>query len=299
MKIQNLILSFFAVMMFAACNVIPEDDRLIEVELTPSDRTVLLVEFTGNRCVNCPGAAMVAHEMLEISPENIVVVGMHPAGIVYTNPMDPNIDLSSAEAMEYLTFYGGSQSTGLPVGVVNGRKFDETYLQGSSKWTAQVFAQREIAPNCLIDLAHSAEGGSHIVKATLKPQNNIESASLLFWLVENNIVGPQSIDGTLVDAYKNANPNAEIGHGTVSNYVHNHVFRGCLNGFWGEELGELSAVSKEPTVEVVDLPTKSCTFSIDEKYVADNCSVVAVLIDTNTKEVFQVAEIALGENSKH
>ena len=114
MKIQNLILSFFAVMMFAACNVIPEDDRLIEVELMPSDRTVLLVEFTGNRCVNCPGAAMVAHEMLEISPENIVVVGMHPAGIVYTNPMDPNIDLSSAEAMEYLRSTGKVVYLSLP-----------------------------------------------------------------------------------------------------------------------------------------------------------------------------------------
>ena len=51
--------------------------------------------------------------------------------------------------------------------------------------------------------------------------------------------------------------------------------------------------------DVVDLPTKSCTFSIDEKYVADNCSVVAVLVDTNTKEVIQAAEIALGEGSKH
>ena len=64
-------------------------------------------------------------------------------------------------------------------------------------------------------------------------------------------------------------------------------------------IAKLSAISKDPTAEVVDLPTKSCTFSIDEKYVADNCSVVAVLVDTNTKEVIQAAEIALGEGSKH
>jgi hypothetical protein len=300
MKIKNLIFAIFATAsLFVACDVIPENDRLTEVELTPSDRTVLLVEFTGNRCVNCPGAAMVAHDMLEVIPENVVVVGMHPAGIVYTNPMDPTIDLSSADAMEYLKFYGGSQSTGLPVGVVNGRQFDGTYLQGSSKWTAQVFAQREIAPKCLIGLNHAVEGANHTVVATLKPQVAIESASLLFWLVESNIVGPQSIDATLVDSYQKANPNAEINHGTVSNYVHNHVFRACLNGFWGEELDKLSAISNDPTAEVVDLPTKSCTFSIDEKYVADNCSVVAVLVDTNTKEVIQAAEIALGEGSKH
>ena len=300
MKMKNLIIAIFATaLLFVACNVIPEDDRLTEVELTHSDRTVLLVEFTGNRCVNCPGAAMVAHDMLDLIPENVVVVGMHPAGIVYTNPMDPNIDLSSEEAMEYLKRYGGSQSTGLPVGVVNGRQFDDTYLQGSSKWTAQVFAQRAIDPSCLIKLDHSVEGEAHTVVATMSPQTTLESVSLIFWLVESGIVGPQSIDGTLVEAYSKANPNAEIDHGTVKNYVHNHVFRSCLNGLWGEELGKLSAISAEPTVEAVDFPKKSCTFSIDEKYAADNCSVVAVLIDTKTQEVIQVAEIALGEGSNH
>ena len=49
---------------FVACDVVPEDDRLIDMPLNPSDRTVLLIEFTGCRCVNCPGAAMVANEML-------------------------------------------------------------------------------------------------------------------------------------------------------------------------------------------------------------------------------------------
>jgi hypothetical protein len=269
--------------------VVPENDRLTEVELTPSDRTVLLVEFTGNRCVNCPGAAMVAHDMLDLIPENVVVVGMHPAGIVYTNPMDPNIDLSSEEAMVYLKRYGGSQSTGLPVGVVNGRKFDDTYLQGSSKWTAQVFAQREIAPDCLVKLAHSEENGNHTVVATLEPQKGLAyGVSLQYWLVESGIVGPQSIAENLKASYKAKHPDAQMGHSSVNNYVHNHVFRGALNGLWGTELGKVAEVT-----------TNSCTFSIDEKYVADNCSVVAVLINTETKEVVQAAEIALGTGAGH
>ena len=53
MKIKNLIFAIFATAsLFVACDVIPENDRLTEVELTPSDRTVLLVEFTGTRCIN-------------------------------------------------------------------------------------------------------------------------------------------------------------------------------------------------------------------------------------------------------
>lgn len=286
MKIKSLIFTFLAavVVMFAACDVVPEDDRLVEVPLNPSDRTVLLIEFTGNSCVNCPGAAMVAHEMIELVPENIVVVGMHPEGISYTDPIIPTVDLRSKEAMEYLSFYGGSVSTGLPVGVVNGRKFDDTYLQGSSKWTAQVFAQREIAPDCLVKLEHSEENGIHTVVAQLDPQVDMGyDVSLQYWLIESNIVGPQAISGALKSSYLEKYPDAQMGHSSVNNYEHNHVFRGALNGLWGEELGKLAE-----TKEV------SCIFAVDAKYVVDNCSVVAVLINTETKEVVQTAEIALG-----
>ena len=274
---------------FVACDVVPEDDRLIDMPLNPSDRTVLLIEFTGCRCVNCPGAAMVANEMMDIAPENIVVVGMHPADFAYTEPMIADIDFRTREAMDYLTYYGGSLSTGLPVGVVNGRQFDNTYLQGSSKWTAQVFAQREIAPDCLVKLAHSEENGNHTVVATLEPQKELGyGVSLQYWLVESGIVGPQSIAENLKASYKEKHPDAQMGHSSVNNYVHNHVFRGTLNGLWGTELGN-----------VADVTTNSCSFTIDEKYVVDNCSVVAVLINTETKEVVQAAEIALGAGAGH
>jgi hypothetical protein len=290
MKIKSLIFTIFAVMIsFVACDVVPEDDRLIDMPLNPSDRTVLLIEFTGCRCVNCPGAAMVANEMMDIAPENIVVVGMHPADFAYTEPMIADIDFRTREAMDYLTYFGGSLSTGLPVGVVNGRKFDDTYLQGSSKWTAQVFAQREIAPDCLVKLAHSEENGNHTVVATLEPQKELGyGVSLQYWLVESGIVGPQSIAENLKASYKAKHPDAQMGHSSVNNYVHNHVFRGALNGLWGTELGKVAEVT-----------TNSCSFTIDEKYVADNCSVVAVLINTETKEVVQAAEIALGTGAGH
>ena len=289
MKIKSFIFTLFVALVFAACDVIPENDRLIDVPLIPSERTVLLVEFTGNRCVNCPGAAMVASEMLDIAPENVVVVGMHPEGISYTDPMVAGIDFRSKEAMDYLSFYGGSISTGLPVGVINGRKFDNTYLLGSSTWTANVFAQREIAPDCLLKLTHTVDGENHMVEAQLEPKvEMVYGVSLQFWLVESGIVAPQSISSSLKSSYLEKHPNADMGHSSVNNYVHNHVFRGALNGLWGEELGK-----------VVEKTTKSCTFTIDSKYVVDNCSVVAVLINTETKEVVQVAEIALGDGAGH
>ena len=92
----------------------------------------------------------------------------------------------------------------------------------------------------------------------------------------------------LLEDYKATHPDAEVKSGAVMNYVHNHVFRSTLNGLWGEELGAISAETE-----------KGCTFAVDAKYVADNCAVVAVLINTETKEVVQAAEIALGAGAAH
>ena len=44
--------------------------------------------------------------------------------------------------------------------------------------------------------------------------------------------------------------------------------------------------------------TAMYSFEIESRYVADNCAVVAVLINTETKEVVQAAQVALG-NASH
>lgn len=289
MKIKSLVFALFAAMLlFVACDVISDDNRLIEVSKPLTDRTTLLIEFTGNRCPNCPGAAMIADDLLDTIPNNVIVVGMHPAGLSFTQPITPKVILQSKEAYDYLVEFGGNVSTGLPVGVINCAKFDDKYLQGSSQWTAQVFNQCYVETKCLVELQHAVNNGNHVVTATLNPKVNLESVSLMFWLLESNIVAPQNMSHDLVESYKERNPEAKEQAGAITNYVHNHVFRACLNGFWGEELGAVS----EPT-------TKDCSFSVDEKYVADNCSVVAVLLDTKTHEVIQAAEIALGAGAAH
>ncbi len=268
MKIKSLIFAVLAtVVAFVACDVIPENDRLEVVEMEPSKRNVLLLEFTGWKCVNCPGAAVVAHTLVEALNENIVVVAMHPAGHGFTTPENAVNALSTEDAMAYLSAYGGSSTTAFPTGVVNGRKFDNEYLQGKDEWMAQVMEQRAINPDCFVDLKYSKDGG-HKVVATVTPDTVMNyNVSLQMWLVENNIVAPQASQG--------------------NNYVHQHVFRKTLNSLWGDELGNLTASV-----------TKEYSFEIESRYVADNCAVVAVLINTETKEVVQAAQVALG-NASH
>ena len=267
MKIKSLIFAVFAALtLFVACDVISEEDRLEVVQLEPSKRNVLLLEFTGWKCVNCPSAAVVAHTLVEALGDNIVVVAMHPEGHGFTTPENAVNALSTADAMEFLKYYGGSSATAFPTGVVNGRKFDGEYLQGKDEWIAQVMEQRAIEPDCFVELAYSNEDG-HKVVATITPDTLMNyNVSLQMWLVENNIVAPQASQG--------------------NKYSHQHVFRKALNPLWGDELGVLSETT-----------TKEYSFDIESRYVVDNCAVVAVLINTDTKEVIQASQVALGNDA--
>jgi hypothetical protein len=55
----------------------------------------------------------------------------------------------------------------------------------------------------------------------------------------------------------------------------------------GDKLGNISA-EKEMVY----------TFDVDSRYVLENCSVVAVLINAETNEVVQAEEVALGKVSQ-
>ena len=57
---MNKIFPFIAciLLMLSSCNSIDEDDRLIYVAPTAVGRCVLIEDFTGQTCLNCPRAAL-------------------------------------------------------------------------------------------------------------------------------------------------------------------------------------------------------------------------------------------------
>ena len=61
MKIFNHIIpmAVAALALFTACDNIPEDDRLIYIKPAAVSRAVLIEDFTGQACVNCPAAGAV------------------------------------------------------------------------------------------------------------------------------------------------------------------------------------------------------------------------------------------------
>ena len=65
MKIKVYITFLLAALFLASCSHIDEDERLIYVKPAPVERSVLIEDFTGQMCINCPLATQEIEKLIE------------------------------------------------------------------------------------------------------------------------------------------------------------------------------------------------------------------------------------------
>lgn len=103
------------------------------------------------------------------------------------------------------------------------------------------------------------------VNVAAKGLSGSNTGKLQLWIVEDNIVAPQSQpDGSM----------------TVE-YIHNHVFRASVNGTWGEDL----AIAENET------KTYTATATLKSYWKPENISIVAFVY--NDSGVLQAAKAKL------
>ena len=128
-----------AIVALSACQVIPENEQMLE-SFTPADtsqikRTSLLIEYSGWRCMNCPNAATVAHDLQEQYGEELVVVVMHPASNPNTRyGNNQSVNYTCPEAVSVYIRMGGTNATPFPTGNINFLQQDNSFFCGSDTW---------------------------------------------------------------------------------------------------------------------------------------------------------------------
>ena len=254
MKKHLIYIIGIAATLFTACENIPESERFIAIDnpalsdtLSSEDsvtilRTVLLEDYTGQRCSNCPNAHEQATALHNVYHDRLVVVSMH-AGMMYF----PNSTMKQPEGDEYANKAG---VVDYPSGVVNRRTAAMTV---PSEWPTAIREEMLRPTNVSLKVkTEIGQTGMNVV-ATAYSSENV-SAKLQLWILEDSIVDRQIMpDGSL-----------------NRNYVHNHVFRRTMNGTWGEDI---SIVAGEETIkEITD-------FSLDNSWVIKNLSIVGIVYD--------------------
>lgn len=248
-------------MVLGGCDQVDENDRLIELPAVESQRVVLLEEFTGQRCINCPAAHEVVKGLKEQYGEQLVSVSIHAGSQAIAEGSSSSIvGLMQPEGDEYANKWG---ITIYPSGVVN---------RISGRLAPADFAsviRDEMGRSTPLSLQVDAkvENGQLVCHVDMMSSENI-NGKLQLWVTESNIIALQQ----------------KLNSAPIRDYVHNHVYRACIKatedqGFWGEDVAikENIAMSFKRQIAVKD------------NWNPENLSVVAFVYNDNDG-VYQVAE---------
>ena len=215
---KNILYLLLLLPLLSSCDQVDENDRYIEVGQIQVARRVLLEEFTGQHCTNCPDAHAIIERLEEQYGEDLIVVSIHAGNFGVQSPFG----LMQQEGDQYANRW---DIKAYPAGVVD-RKGGQMTMDA---WSSAIRTAAEEETNLEIELkAEFAEDNSVINVTTHLLSSEDLTGYLQLWVVENGVIAEQ---------YN--------GNQTISDYVHNNVFRGCVNGLWGQEISIKSGISQE------------------------------------------------------
>jgi len=245
------------------------------MESTPENRqnrVVLLEEFTGVRCVNCPRAHTTISALQSLYPGRVAAVGIHTGfySVPYAGQAE---DLTLPEGNNIETLLGSAQ--GYPSGSVNRRQFtgESGVIISDQKWSNYVNLEKEVLPSVNVGLSRSwLEGDSSVVVDCRIRLNDSSSTPLYLtvYLVENNILGFQLTPVGLDSAY-----------------VHKHVARKLLTPYNGVALQATSF----PVGRIFE---RSFALNWLPKWRREQCEIIAAVHrGGNSGDVLQAAKLAI------
>lgn len=260
---------FFAVVSaillpLVACSHIDEDERLIYVKPEAAKRTVLLEDFTGQRCVNCPKGTAVIHQLEEDYGNAVVAVGIY-SGSFGKTAAGRLLPLTTETGNEYFDHWKLNEQ---PIGMVN-RHGAVNY----PNWTRDVKEELAKPAPLTIGLEATADGDKMIITLNEEGTDGTVTGKLQVWVVEDSIVATQTRHDPI------DNDNVTIND---QNYVHNHVLRTAVNGTWGDDF----------TIGEGERKTQTMTQTLDASWNVANLSVVAFVYNDSGVQQAAKAPVA-------
>ena len=238
---------------------------------------VLIEDYTGHGCVNCPQAAVTAEELQAVYGDQVVIMSVH-AGWFATpnyggNPLFAD-DFTTEAGDTWDTFFGIS-AAGNPNGMVNRTPSSGNYVLGPGSWGTVVADLVGQPAYATLDISTEYTASTRVLAIETKTKFIKEALgqfNLLVCITEDSLVAAQ------------ANNDPTIGPVPIdTNYVNNHVLRGAVNGAWGELLSDSDIVTGFDYINTFQI-------TLPADWVPKHCHVVAFVYDNQVKSLLQVAE---------
>ena len=194
-----------------SCDIASDDRFILEDEVVPQ-RNVLLMDFTGQGCINCPNAHDVMSELSKQyntdGKNNLITVSIHAGAqamsVDRTDFSANRIGLMIAEGQEMNDAFSINAWPTGAVDHINGK--DNALLY--AEWPAAVRTAFEKPTDI------SIEATATLTDARIEVSTNVHSTSdqdiaLQVWVIENGIKASQRLPDGSFD----------------TEYIHNHVLR--------------------------------------------------------------------------
>lgn len=257
------------------------DTAYAETPEAPDSKTVLVEEYTGVQCPNCPEGTLILSNYQDAHPGKMIAVALHGgklAAPINNSHGTSRYDFRNQDVMNLMNSYFGGLPP-QPAAAIDRIKMNGEYFNTSRSQWAGIITQEATQPAPVnIDLTSRYDTAYNKVVVKVKVSYTLTVSakqSLSVWLMEDGIVDMQ-LNQT---AY-------------IPDYIHNHVFRDFLTQ-------TISGSSFLDTVSV-KMPGQvyERTFVYtprSSQWVLENCKIVAFVHNNEQgdKAVVQAAEADL------
>ena len=235
------------------------------VDETPQNRKVVLEEFTGVNCGNCPDGHRRANALRDAHPGEVFLINIHQGSYAYPAEIDLRTNYGDALASQ-----AGINS--YPNATINRHSFNGSIaVADRTAWTS------------LSEGLLSTEAYANIAaKATVDWQTREMQVTVQVYYTGNSPASTNYLNVALLQDYiygPQAGMNANMEQVDGNQYVHMHALRDLITGQWGEEI---TTTTQGSFVE------KTYTYTIPEAVrevpvEMGNISVVAFLAEGRTE----------------
>lgn len=247
----------------------------------PQNRNVLIEEFTGASCTNCPAGHDVVKSLIASNPGRVVALAYHTndAGAIY-QPVDKKgvksiYDFRTEEATNIgKVIYEGLQS--IPTAGFDRTKVGTSLLVNRTQWANETNKRLLVPPSVNMYLTSEYKADEKKVSVKLKVVYATDVST-------KNSVNLGLVESKIIDAQ-------EFSDRIEVNYEHNHIFRKSFTPYNGYPVLDSIATKKAGRVYEYNY-----VFTPDEKWNLDNCYLVAYMniSETGNKEILQAIEVKL------
>lgn len=242
-----------------------------------NSKKVLLEDYTGHTCGNCPPAAEIAEQLSTTYGSSVVVLAVHAGFFARVKLPDYPVTYTSTAGNDWDGNSGfGVSAVGNPNGMVNRKDFGGGRIQKESTWSSLVNNALKTAFILKLDMFTAYDSTVRAlntrIKATFKTAYP-NPTKLCLVIYEDHIVGAQT------DYRKSPD--------LVPQYEFNHVLRGSINGSWGIDLTTKASVSGDT------LSVSANNFNLKSEFKDRNIVVAVIAYDALTREVLQVDKLKI------